>query len=138
MDFTLQELRLSQCPIVDASLTRNTAHNPRCRSTINLDPRGLYNTRWCLTKRSLKAAVLWSRHSDTTKLSQSTKNCCSFSVTQGARVASYGREQLHPPRTTMEHIVNDCPLRLFSGGLAGLSGLEDGSLNWLSNLDLAL
>ncbi|KAG8288948.1 hypothetical protein J6590_007699 [Homalodisca vitripennis] len=34
----------------------------------------------------------------------------------------------------MEHIVNDCPLRLFSGGLAGLSGLEDGSLNWLNRL----
>lgn len=39
---------------------------------------------------------------------------------------------------TMEHIVNDCPLRAFSAGLVGLHEAGEESLQWLNALDLAL
>jgi hypothetical protein len=37
---------------------------------------------------------------------------------------------------TMSHIVNDCPLRAFSGGLVGLTEVRADSLTWLKGLDL--
>ncbi len=37
---------------------------------------------------------------------------------------------------TMSHIVNDCPIRKFSGGIEGLNRLDDGSIEWLNELDL--
>lgn len=39
---------------------------------------------------------------------------------------------------TMEHIVTDCPLRCFPGGLAGLHSLDEAGIDWLASLDLAL
>ena len=39
---------------------------------------------------------------------------------------------------TMKHIVNDCSLRAFSGGLEGLHKAGDTALEWLRGLDLDL
>lgn len=39
---------------------------------------------------------------------------------------------------TMLHIVNDCPLRKFSGGIEGVNRLDEGAIEWLDNLDLNL
>ena len=37
---------------------------------------------------------------------------------------------------TMAHIVNDCPIRKFIGGIEALNRLDDGAIDWLMNLDL--
>ena len=39
---------------------------------------------------------------------------------------------------TMNHVLNDCPLRAFSGGLEGLHMAGEAALEWLRELDLAL
>lgn len=39
---------------------------------------------------------------------------------------------------TMWHIVNECPIRKFSGGIVGLNRLDEGAVEWLVNLDLNL
>jgi Reverse transcriptase (RNA-dependent DNA polymerase) len=39
---------------------------------------------------------------------------------------------------TMDHIVNDCPLRSFPGGIVGLHGVGEAALSWLRDLDLAV
>lgn len=39
---------------------------------------------------------------------------------------------------TMSHIVNECPIRKFSGGIMGLNELVNGALEWLNNVDLSL
>jgi hypothetical protein len=39
---------------------------------------------------------------------------------------------------TMRHIVDDCPLRLFAGGLTGLYAMIDETVEYLSGLDLNL
>lgn len=39
---------------------------------------------------------------------------------------------------TMMHIVNDCPIRKFVGGIEGLNRLDEGAVEWLLNLDLNL
>lgn len=39
---------------------------------------------------------------------------------------------------TMLHIVNDCPIRKFVGGIEGLNRLDEGAVEWLLNLDLNL
>ena len=39
---------------------------------------------------------------------------------------------------TMTHIVNDCPLRSFPGGLVGLHEAGGAALDWIRGLDLAL
>jgi hypothetical protein len=38
----------------------------------------------------------------------------------------------------MRHIVDDCPLRLFSDGLTGLCAMTDETLEYLSGVDLNL
>lgn len=39
---------------------------------------------------------------------------------------------------TMLHIVNDCPIRKFSGDIEGLHRLDERAIEWLNNLDLNL
>ena len=39
---------------------------------------------------------------------------------------------------TMNHVLNDCPLRAFSGELEGLHKADEAALEWLRELDLAL
>lgn len=39
---------------------------------------------------------------------------------------------------TMLHIVNDCPVRKFNGGIVALNRLDEGAIEWLLNLDLDL
>jgi hypothetical protein len=37
---------------------------------------------------------------------------------------------------TMNHIVNDCPIRSFPGGLLALNDASPAAVEYLSNLDL--
>ena len=38
---------------------------------------------------------------------------------------------------SLNHVVNDCPLRSYSGGLVGLHALDEDALSWLRELDFA-
>ncbi len=42
------------------------------------------------------------------------------------------------PNQTMNHIVNDCPNRRFIGGIEGLHRLDEGAVEWLTDLDLLI
>ena len=39
---------------------------------------------------------------------------------------------------TMDHIISECPLHKFSGGLGRLSGLRRGAIDWIRNLDIMI
>ncbi|KAJ8351776.1 hypothetical protein SKAU_G00232520 [Synaphobranchus kaupii] len=42
------------------------------------------------------------------------------------------------PDRTIPHIVNDCSLRLFHGGIKAIHTVTDAALAWMSTLDLEL
>jgi len=46
--------------------------------------------------------------------------------------------QCGDPNQTISHIVEECPLFSFGGGLGGLHNLEDGAVEWLIDLPLDL
>lgn len=42
------------------------------------------------------------------------------------------------PEQTIHHIVNDCPIRKFDGGLSEINELTDNAIEWIKNLDVWL
>lgn len=42
------------------------------------------------------------------------------------------------PNQTMKHIANECPNRKFVGGMEGLHRLDEGAVEWLTDLDLMI
>ncbi len=40
------------------------------------------------------------------------------------------------PQQTNHHIVNECPMRKFNGGITEINELTDDALEWIRNLDV--